>query len=52
MLASVRAQCWKELARVVAQQPKSMVLNIYGAYGRRLGGWISVAGLVALGLRN
>ncbi len=33
---------------MVAQQPKSMVLNIYGAYGRRLGGWISVAGLVAL----
>ncbi len=29
-------------------QPKSMLLNIYGAYGRRLGGWISVAALVEL----
>ena len=30
------------------QQPKSTVLNIYGAYGRRLGGWIPVAALVEL----
>ncbi len=29
-------------------QPKSMLLNIYGAYGRRLGGWIAVAALVEL----
>ncbi|MHB8244343.1 MAG: PaaX family transcriptional regulator [Acidimicrobiales bacterium] len=29
-------------------QPKSMVLNIYGAYGRSLGGWIAVAALVEL----
>jgi len=30
------------------QHPKSTVLNIYGAYGRRLGGWIAVAALVEL----
>lgn len=29
-------------------QPRSTVLNIFGAYGRRLGGWIAVAALVEL----
>jgi len=29
-------------------QPRLMILNVYGAYGRRLGGWIAVAALVEL----
>ena len=33
---------------VALSQPRLMILNIYGAYGRRLGGWISVAALVEL----
>lgn len=29
-------------------QPRLIILNVYGAYGRRLGGWIAVAALVEL----
>lgn len=42
---------WSKLSRktnMTPAHPKSMILNIYGAYGRRLGGWIAVAALVEL----
>lgn len=33
---------------MAATQPRLMILNVYGAYGRRLGGWVAVAALVEL----
>lgn len=33
---------------MAAIQPRLTILNVYGAYGRRLGGWIAVAALVEL----
>ena len=31
-----------------AERPRSLIVTVYGAYGRELGGWISVARLITL----
>ena len=35
-------------ARMPAMQPKSIILDVYAVFVRRLGGWIAVADLVVL----
>ena len=31
-----------------AEKPRSLIVTVYGAYGRELGGWISIADLITL----
>jgi phenylacetic acid degradation operon negative regulatory protein len=37
-----------DAAEARSQRPRALIVTVYGAYGRELGGWISVANLIAL----